>query len=77
VEDRGHSKFECPNCHSENIQQFELAYESGLSNLGLTTVGGGLVTTWGWAPAFPAAAAKQCSQPSWSRRNSGQWWDPS
>jgi hypothetical protein len=41
MEDREHGKFECPNCHSGNIQQFELAYESSLSNLGLTTVGVG------------------------------------
>jgi hypothetical protein len=41
MEDKEHGKFECPNCHSGNIQQFELAYESGLSNLGLTTVGVG------------------------------------
>ena len=31
----------CPNCHSENIQRFEIAYHSGVSTSSHTTVGVG------------------------------------
>lgn len=33
------NKYECPNCHSEYIQRFEVVYEGGMSDLSLTTFG--------------------------------------
>ena len=36
------NKYECPNCHSEYIQRFEVVYEGGMSDLSLTTFGVGL-----------------------------------
>ena len=30
------TKFECPNCHSDNIQSFEVAYRNGTPSIALT-----------------------------------------
>ena len=36
------TKFECPNCHSDNIQSFEVAYRNGVTTSSSTTTGLGV-----------------------------------
>lgn len=36
-------EFVCPNCHSDQIQRFEVAYTSGLADTSSTTVSGGVL----------------------------------
>ena len=36
------TKFECPNCHSDNIQSFEVAYRNGVTTSSSTTTGRGV-----------------------------------
>jgi hypothetical protein len=71
MEDREHSKFECPNCHSGNIQQFELAYESGLSNLGLTTVGVGFGDDLGLGAGISGGSSQTMLSANWSPGTTG------
>lgn len=33
--------YECPNCHSDNIQRYEVAFQNGIADVNTTTVGAG------------------------------------
>lgn len=42
MEQETEQKFECPNCHSDNIQRYEVAFQNGISSVDTTTAGVGV-----------------------------------
>lgn len=52
--------YQCPNCHSENIQKYEVAFQNGIADVNLTTTGGGV----GGDGLFAGAARSNGTQQS-------------
>lgn len=58
TDNQENSKYQCPRCHSENIQSYSLIHSMGISKIDLSTVGvgysnnlGGWESRKSWNPA--------------------------
>ena len=40
-------RFECPNCHSDNVQRFAIAFQNGIADVNTTTAGIGVAGHFG------------------------------